>query len=380
MIPRRMGIYNVSLLHAVLTLIVLALGTVAQECTRSHNYTVSTQDELNTVTRNCTEITGELSLLNWSGSLTLQNITRLQSLVLHSGSSVTSLDLPELEFYAGNLILTGLPELSRVSAPRLEVIDALHVGFSGDEPVLEIPRLVNASSVFLRGNFQSQSFNALRYVRTKFDICNAINCENFSYMNATTSMDLSFPALQHVGNLQIGGNVTRLSTPEVTAVTCSECDWAALHLKLFGASPVAVDFPKLRTIEGNTYIRGDLASISFPVLHDYTHEFIAIPHQPLTISIPLETGENFLFTGNITELNLPNLRDFNRIHVDSDISDFDCDGLWEGIKQTHSTPLNESYADAYFQCSLGVSFSRGTSWVGTAGIVFITMVAVGFVL
>jgi hypothetical protein len=54
----------------------------------------------------------------------------------------------------------------------------------------------------------------------------------------------------------------RLSTPEVTAITCDneECDWAALHLRLYSSSPIAVNFPKLSAMEGNSYIRGDIDS------------------------------------------------------------------------------------------------------------------------
>ncbi|KAL4864929.1 hypothetical protein BDV12DRAFT_175454 [Aspergillus spectabilis] len=370
-----MRILNFPLLHAAITLAFLLAGTVAQECAQSHNFTVSTQQQVNAITRNCTEIAGELSLVDWSGSLTLHNITRIQSIALYGGS-ITSLELPDLEYYGSNLILTNLPGLSRVSLPRLENIDVLHVGLTGDEPELDCPRLTNASSVFLRGNFRSLSFDSLRYVTTKFDICNAINCDNFSYMNATTSMDLSFPALERIGNLQVGGNVTRLSTPEVTAVTCSECDWAALHLKLFGAAPITVDFPKLRNMEGNSYIRGDIASISLPALHEYTHEFIVIPHQPLNISLPVETGGNFLFSGNVTEIHLPNLRDFTRIHVESDLG-FDCDDFWDDIKQTHSSPLNESNVDAYFQCSWGVSYAAGLGIRFTTAIAFAVTMVVG---
>ncbi|KAL4883524.1 hypothetical protein BJY04DRAFT_26499 [Aspergillus karnatakaensis] len=377
-----MRLHSLPLLRGAITLAFPLSGsfTVAQECTASHNFTISSQEQLNRITSNCTEITGELSLVDYSGSLTLRNITRIQSIVLYPGSSLTELDLPELEIYEDNLILTGLDDLRRVSAPKLRGIEALHVAFTGDEVELSVPALSNVSSVFLRGNFKSQTFDSLRYVRTKFDICNAINCENFSYMNATTSMDLSFPALERIGNFQVGGNVTRLSTPEVTAITCSDCDWAALHLKLFGATPIAVDFPRLRTMEGNTYIRGDIASISLPALQEYTHEFIAIPHQALNITLPVQTGENFLFTGNVTEINLPNLRDFTRIHIDSDIKDFDCDELLNELKTTHSTPLNESTVDEYFQCS-GVSPRyQGLGWIGGGGIALSVWVIIGMLV
>jgi hypothetical protein len=61
---------------------------------------------------------------------------------------------------------------------------------------------------------------------------------------------------------------SRLSTPEVAAITCGneECDWAALHLRLYGSSPIAVNFPKLSAMEGNFYIRGDIDSFVPSVL------------------------------------------------------------------------------------------------------------------
>ncbi|KAL2867842.1 uncharacterized protein BJX67DRAFT_352380 [Aspergillus lucknowensis] len=365
-----MGMIRISLL---LVLIITALS-LAQECPQSRNYTVTTQAEIDSVTSDCTRIAGELALVDWSGPFTLPNITHVESIALYSGS-ITTFELPHLEYYSGNLVLTNVPSLRKVSLPRLEYIDVLHIGLVGDTPELHCPMLRNASSVFLRGNFASQSFPSLQNIATKFDICNSINCDNYSYMNASTSMDLSFPDLERVANFKVAGNMSKLSTPSVTAVTCADCHWAALHLKLFGSSPIAVDFPKLSEVEGNVYIRGDIASISLPVAHQYPDEFTIIPHQPLNISLPVQRGLNFLFSGNVSSIQLPDLRDFSRIHINSDIS-IDCDRLFEELKETSSTPLNETDIYDYFQCSRG-SYTFGIdAWV-TAAIGLAVSIAVG---
>ncbi|KAL2826400.1 hypothetical protein BDW59DRAFT_145122 [Aspergillus cavernicola] len=369
-----MGVLAVLLLRVVLTIGALSIAARAQECSQRTNYTVSTQEEINAITHNCTEIVGELSLVDWAGVLTLHNITRLGSLSLYSGD-ITSLDLPDLEYFDSNLLLTNLPSLSRVSLPKLQSIDALHVGLTGDAPELHCPKLTNASSVFLRGNFASQSFDSLRTVTTKFDICNSINCNNYSYMNATTSMTLSFPVLEHVGNFKVGGNVTSLSTPEISAITCSDCDWAALHLKLYGSHPVVVDFPKLSAMEGNSYIRGDLASLSLPILREYHDEFTVVPHQSLDISLPVERADNFLFSGSVSSIQLPNLTEFTRIHINSDLS-FDCNDFWDELKRT-TGPLNESNADAYYQCSKGASY-LGRLGVGVTAAIALLVTIMGF--
>ncbi|KAL3468573.1 hypothetical protein BJX64DRAFT_8457 [Aspergillus heterothallicus] len=354
------------LLHVVIACGMLLLGTAAHECASHENYTVRTQDDINTLTRNCTEIVGELGLVDWSGSLTLPNITRVGTITLYSGD-VSSVDLPELEYLGGNLILTDLPSLSRVSLPRLEYVEGLYLDLVGDTPEIALPALANASSIYLRGNFTTQSFDSLRNVEKLFDICNGFSCGFYSHMDASTSMSLSFPVLERVGSLKVGGNVTSLSTPEVTAITCNndECDWAALQLKLYGSSRIAVNFPRLSIMEGNFYIRGDIDSISFPALRDYTHEFITIPYEPLNITLPVETGHKFLFSGNVSGINLPNLKSFDRIHVDSDLK-IDCDQFWDDIKRT-SGPLNESNMTEYFQCSEGASITHsGMLRVGTA--------------
>ncbi|KAL2812398.1 hypothetical protein BJX63DRAFT_247927 [Aspergillus granulosus] len=368
------------LLHVVIACGILLLGTAAQECASRENYTVHTQDEVDTLTRNCTEIVGELGLVDWSGPFTLPNITRIGTITLYSGD-VSSVDLPELEYFGGNLILTDLLSLSRVSLPKLEYIESLHLRLVGDAPEVDFPKLANASSIYLRGNFSTQSFDSLRTVEKLLDICNGISCGFYTRMDASTSMSLSFPVLERVGSLKVGGNVTTLSTPEVTAITCSndECDWAALHLRLYGSSPIAVNFPKLNAMWGNFYIRGDIDSISLPALRDYTYEFIAVPYEPLNITLPVETGHKFLFSGNVSDINLPNLKSFSRIHVNSDLK-IDCDELWDDIKRT-SGPLNESNATEYFQCSVGVSVAySGVLKIGTTIAVMVLGMVVGGLL
>ncbi|KAL4927870.1 uncharacterized protein BDV17DRAFT_113464 [Aspergillus undulatus] len=351
-----MQLFASLLRQLVVTFGVLLFGTLAQNCSRSENYTARNQSEINSITEFCTEIAGELGLVDWSGPLTLPNVTRIRSVTVYSGD-ISSVDLPDLEYLGNDLILTNLPSLSRVSLPKLESIDGLFVDLVGDAPELQFPKLENVSSLHLRGNFSEQSFDALRNVEKELDICNAASCGFYSRMDAFTSMSLSFPVLERVGSLVVGGNVSQLSTPEITSFTCNDCDWAALHLKLYGASPIAVNFPKLSTMGGSFYIRGDIGSLSFPSLREYTHEFVVVPYEGLNITLPVEKGENFLFSGNVTDINLPNLKDFTRIYINESI-DIDCDALWDELDET-SGPLNETNVEKYFQCGEGVSCLGG---------------------
>ncbi|KAL5001573.1 hypothetical protein BDV10DRAFT_146537 [Aspergillus recurvatus] len=342
-------------LRVVLALL-LSLETVAQECSSRENHTARNQAEIDTITQNCTTIAGELGLVDWSGPLTLPNITRIRNIRLYSGD-VTAVELPALKYLGSDLLLTNLPSLRRVYLPELEYVQGLYVDLVGDAPELHLPKLTNTSSIYLRGNFSDQSFGSLRNVEKKLDICNAVSCGYYSRMDAYTSMHLSFPSLERVGSLIVGGNVSSLSLPELKTLTCKDCDWAALQLKLYGSSGIAVNFPKLTTTNGSLYIRGDIDSISLPSLREYNRELILTPYEPLDITLPVEQAEDFLFTGNISSIHLPNLTDFTRIHIDSDL-DFDCDALWKDLDKT-SGPLNESSKTEYFQCSVGVSYQPG---------------------
>jgi hypothetical protein len=143
------------------------------------------------------------------------------TITLYSGD-VSSVDLPELEYLGGNLILTDLPTLSRVSLPKLEYIEGLYLDLVGDAPELQIPRLANASSVHLRGNFSTQSFDSLQNIEKLFDICNGLSCGFYSHMGATTSMSLSFPVLERVGSFKVGGNVTTYAFPPFHCVYIHE--------------------------------------------------------------------------------------------------------------------------------------------------------------
>jgi hypothetical protein len=77
-----------------------------------------------------------------------------------------------------------------------------------------------------------------------------------------------------------------------------------------------------------------------------------------------------------TSIHLPNLTDFTRIHIDSDL-DFDCDALWKNLDQT-SGPLNESSKEEYFQCSVGVSWQPGGSQTARAIAVLCLGLVMGF--
>ncbi|KAL4902548.1 hypothetical protein BDW74DRAFT_158010 [Aspergillus multicolor] len=334
----------------------LSLGTAAQQCSSHEDYTARNQTEIDKITQNCTIIAGELGLVDWSGHLILPNITRINSITLYSGD-ITSIELPAMEYLGSDLLLTNLPSLRRVSLPRLEYIEGLYVDLAGDAPELHLPKLTNTSSIYLRGNFTDESFDSLRRVEKRFDICNAVSCGYYSRMEAYTSMSLSFPVLESVGSFLVGGNVSSLSLPELDTLTCRDCDWAALQLKLYGFSRIAVDLPKLSSVNGSLYIRGDIDSITLPSLQEYTSELIVTPYEPLNVTLPVEKAEDFLFTGNITSIQLPNLKDFTRIHIDSDL-DFDCDQLWDDLDRS-SGPLNESSKEEYFHCSVGVSLYVG---------------------
>ncbi|KAL4784670.1 hypothetical protein BJX76DRAFT_212176 [Aspergillus varians] len=365
----------VLLLRVVITSGILLSGTAAQECSSRENYRVRSQEELNTITQNCTTIVGELGLVNWTGPFTLSNITRIRSITVYSGD-ISSVELPDLEYLGSDLLLTDLPSLRKVSLPSLEYTEGLYIDLVGNAPELHFPKLTNTSSIYLRGNFTNQSFNSLRNVEKKLDICNAVSCGYYSRVEASTSMSLSFPVLERVGSLIVAGNVSTLSAPEISTVTCNECDFAALHLKLYGASPIAVSFPKLSTITGSFYIRGDIDSLSLPALREYTDEFIVVPYEPLDISLPVERAENFLFTGNVSSIALPNLKNFTRIHIESDTDDIDCNGFWKDLKKT-SGPLNETNVEDYFQCSGGASYTYTGGFRGGSAFAIVLVLVVG---
>jgi hypothetical protein len=127
-------------------------GTVAQECSSRENYIARNQTEIDRITQNCTTIVGELGLVDWSGPLTLPNITRIRSIRVYSGD-ITAIELPALTYLGSDLLLTNLPSLRRVSLPELQHIEGLYVELVGNAPELHIPRLTNTSSIYLRGNF-----------------------------------------------------------------------------------------------------------------------------------------------------------------------------------------------------------------------------------
>ncbi|KAL4739016.1 hypothetical protein BDV11DRAFT_188693 [Aspergillus similis] len=366
-----------ALLLRVAAALLLSLGTVAQECSSRENYTARNQTEIDTITQNCTTIVGELGLVDWSGSFTLPNITRIRSIRVYSGD-ITAIEFPALTYLGSDLLLTNLPSLRRVSLPELQYIEGLYVDLVGNAPELHLPRLTNTSSIYLRGNFSDQSFQSLRNVEKKLDICNAVSCGYYSRMDASTSMRLSFPSLERVGSLIVGGNVSSLSLPELTTLTCNDCDWVALHLKLYGSSRIPVNLPKLANTNGSLYIRGDIDSIFLPSLREYNRELIVAPYEPLDITLPVERAEDFLFTGNVSSVHLPNLTDFTRIHIDSDL-DFDCDALWKDLDQT-SGPLNESSKEEYFQCSVGASYQPGSLQTAMVAAVLGLGLAMGFLV
>ncbi|KAL4934455.1 uncharacterized protein BDV17DRAFT_249300 [Aspergillus undulatus] len=375
--------------HLALVLhLALIPAALAQVCYQgTYNAEITRQEDLDAIAQTCTTLTGRLNIRsNYTGSFVLPNVTDIQGgvdqypgLPLYN-TEITSMEFPDL-VRADYIELNTLLNLSRLGLPKLESVDVLRLEyFTGLERV-NVPELRNASRIEVMGNYSGISFEKLESVSNKLTICNTVDCQEVT--NREASMEISLPALKSVKTLEVVGNVSSLSLPELETVGYQGDDYinskSDLKLALLGDA-VVVDFPKLTGVGGDITVKGNITSLSLPSLRTHSKQFSVYTDEALNVSLPVEGLNKIKLEGKIQSAQFPNLVDFKETRIESDLN-FDCGAFIDALKETATNVTVERDVNVF---CIGGSAPDGTDgaagFSSSAGIVAVVAAMAGLAL
>ncbi|KAL4763997.1 uncharacterized protein BDW70DRAFT_130160 [Aspergillus foveolatus] len=339
----------------------LIATTMTQVCTPEilygydYAYYIANQSTLDNIASGCTSINGSIRISDkYTGSFYLPNIRNISGDIqwyadpsnfyeyMHSTgryatSPVNSISFPDLEHIDGSLDLQYLYELRNISAPKLSIVrHSVTVDYAYN---VDLRSLQHAEYASIYGNLSSLRLDSLQYVNQTLKICNKDGCS--SSFSPVTSLELFLLSLKSATYVELEGRISTLAVPELTSVVGLESLPTGGFTKGFqlttdGGPPLNLAFPRLDTVYGGIKVIGNIASLSMPEMIDTNMTLIVNAFDPLAIDLPLHQVRQLELRGNISSVNLTNLRRASDgIYIYSDMA-LDCDAIQEAIFQNVS--------------------------------------------
>ncbi|KAL2813892.1 hypothetical protein BJX63DRAFT_431750 [Aspergillus granulosus] len=312
---------------------IVPIAVTAQECGSSFSLDaedITSQEDLNALENECTILLSDYQITSdFAGPFVLPGIINASRIVGGSDGSGRSLDIssfemPDLEF-VDYLTLEQLDELETFSVPSLASAGSITLDVGSHIDIIDMPVLGETKALSLKGNLTDVSFGALHTVAYDLEVTN-----RRTTVPAETSMNVSFPALNSSDAIFIRGRASSVSLPELTSLAKPwQMTWeSGSNFSLWGEA-VALDLPKLATVEGSIAFEGNISSLLLPSLDLVLGNLTITAGDPLSIDIPeLGYAEVIRLTGEIESVSLPGLVNWYELHVDSDLA-IDCDAFMD---------------------------------------------------
>ncbi|KAL4874402.1 hypothetical protein BJY04DRAFT_203974 [Aspergillus karnatakaensis] len=357
---------------------------------------VSNQTDLNALAEFCTKIDGDLYInSNYTGPFVLNNVTNITGSIRVTDwyrddpLSLTSFELPDLE-HAGEIALPAFSSLDRLSLPKLKHVSQIALAIPAELDNLELPALTYLSTGRFHGDISRISFPSLQTVNFRLSIDNAIALPQHQYQTHTT-MNISLPALETIPRLNIRGEVSALSVPNLTSMpfTGDPLDLKS-ELDFVTGRPISLAFPKLHHLDSDLVLSGNISSISLPSLrripsstwdterhgaNQLTAGITIWSSGNLSLDLPIESMGWMDIGMNVSSVALPNLQNWSWISVDS-VLPFNCSAFQGSFNETRERLEGDGYArnvtcSSLPESSASIAWSRGVVGVGSvvAGVV-----------
>ncbi|KAL4769863.1 hypothetical protein BDW60DRAFT_218634 [Aspergillus nidulans var. acristatus] len=326
------------------------IPTIASRCGYDYAYYVANQSNLDTIASECTSINGSILIsYNYTGSFYLPSIRNITGDVQwHADSTssyeswgsadryvtspVDSISLPDLEHIDGDLKLQHLYDLRNISAPKLSSVGrSVYVDYAYN---VDLRSLQGAEYVSIYGNLSSLRLDSLQAVNQTLRICNKDECS--SSLSPVSSLELFLLSLKLAGDIDLEGRISTWVLQAIMLVVGMERSpaWGPIRgfqLTTGGGPPLDLAFPRLNTVYGDMQVIGNIASLSMPEMIDTNMTLTINAFDPIAIDLALHRVRELDLRGNISSVNLPNLRRAsNGIRIRSDMA-LDCDAIQEAI-------------------------------------------------
>ncbi|KAL3462089.1 hypothetical protein BJX64DRAFT_288632 [Aspergillus heterothallicus] len=313
-------------------------AALARSCYKpegEENFEVNSPEDVSRLFEGCESIWGDIVIGdNYTGPFVLPGVVQiLGELDLNWGGwyeerpdysiapNVTSIELPDLEMmYSADI--RDVPTLRLVSMPKLtEVWHGLKLLQQRNPPcATDFRSLRWANDLSIKGRFTRMNFDSLETVSNILEIAS----------NLKTA--ISLPRLNLTCGLRLWGVPSSVSLPSFShaqRITDHSCSHG--HVSMGFDAPISVDLPKLRLIEFDFSIAGNITSLSLPYVHRLENSFSVSSTQALRFSVPLERAFTIQLGGHVQAASFPNLKYVHRVSAVLE-GEFDCSGL---SKQVH---------------------------------------------
>ncbi|KAL3440195.1 hypothetical protein BJX65DRAFT_315012 [Aspergillus insuetus] len=140
---------------------------------------------------------------------------------------------------------------------------------------------------------------------------------------------------------------------------------------------ISLEFPELRSIDDHFESRGNIISLTLPLIKSIPTRFDVTSAARLNFSVPLEKVDSIHLSGNVETASFPALTYVKTVYVDADYA-FDCEGLLKKIQRVWSR-MDVSSKWFRFECHVPPP-PRAWTGVGSSMAVLIVGFIVLFVL
>ncbi|KFY28178.1 hypothetical protein V491_00594 [Pseudogymnoascus sp. VKM F-3775] len=356
------------------SLLVLALavqGTSARVCDFLNDYpsmtVVSNQAEADAKYAGCTEIQGAVKIAtDYTGRFYLPNVTTISGGIFtypffYDEESyynearytptplLTSIEVPDLN-NTHAIEIHNVPGLKTVSFPSLTILNTSIIFTGIGDSFLDFPSLMDTKSLTITGNMTRMNFPVLAnggHIRVsrnptsgdyvpfedRFLIVDRVN---------QISLDISFPALQHADYINLQGNISSLSMPQLSSI--GDDSYRYIRISTYG-NPLDISLPSLSDLEEMT-LAGTIGSISFPSLLSL-ERFELNTSTPLNVTLePINTISgpvlgNLGLYGNVTAVSMTSITKLYRVAINSNSNEFYCSSVTGDLKRSMGTRYRE---------------------------------------
>ncbi|EIT81586.1 hypothetical protein AO1008_00578 [Aspergillus oryzae 100-8] len=361
-------------------LVVVVGSALAQICTpewgyEGYSYIINNQSDLDEIAAKCATINGSIAMsYNYTGAFHLPNIRNITKgfkwftilAVSMDDPKPTSINLPDLEFLGGSIWFNSLPTLKSFTAPKLKTVGSKALIDVTQE--LDLRSLVESEYLSVRGDATSVRLDSLRQVREQIQICNSDECNSNNSSHGT--LDLSLPALHDVGHLLLQGRFSSLDTPKLTNISGFGSGSYSILLRSEEGPEIDLSFPELKYIQDDSlWLEGSIGSLSMPSLTNLTAWLYVKTYHRLDINLPFEEAGTMTLAGNISSVQLPNLKSVGQLQVNTDVS-LDCKSLEETIIK--ATNASRSPVACHVENSawhLGINLGAKVAFGSVVGVV-----------
>ncbi|PYI11037.1 hypothetical protein BO78DRAFT_426090 [Aspergillus sclerotiicarbonarius CBS 121057] len=269
------------------------------------------QSELETYTENCTILHGDIGFgKNFTGSAIVHNLINITGVVT-VGSNLSSIEFPDLlslgsvDVDSSNLRSISLPQLETAASFNVENVESL--SFSS-------PNVYQADYIWITGQIASLDLPKLDTVTKILEICSDSDCTT----PPATAFDINLPSLRNASQVKIAGNLSSLSLP-VLATTGNNSHYAGVYISNNGHA-LNMSFPELSLVTDSLKLKGAMASINLPSLHNTSAEITIDSSTTLDVDLSsLVNASTILLKGKISSANFTSLKSFEEVEIESTV-------------------------------------------------------------